>query len=221
MQSLLSKQYLKYVLPLFIVLGVILYATGFAGRFYSRLQNALIRTGVVTPGRAEASDFERIELDPESLYMMTLTDLQGEELTLGDFKEDIVLINFWASWCPPCIAEMPGLNQLYEKKKQEIGFLMITWDKDQVDIVAEVEVNASSKAKAEEKLATGAVPKKVIDDCLTALRNQIGREGMKVLRSRRGENSFVVDVKVEGAANPWRCFHDGTKCTGTEYQGEG
>ena len=130
MQSLLSKQYLKYVLPLFIVLGVILYATGFAGRFYSRLQNALIRTGVVTPGRAEASDFERIELDPESLYMMTLTDLQGEELTLGDFKEDIVLINFWASWCPPCIAEMPGLNQLYEKKKQEIGFLMITWDKD-------------------------------------------------------------------------------------------
>lgn len=130
MQPLFSKQHLKYVLPLLVVLGVILYTTGYAGRFYSRLQNALIRTGVITPGRAEASDFERIEVDPESLYMMTLTDLQGEELTLGDFKEDVVLINFWASWCPPCIAEMPGLNQLYEKKKQEIGFLMITWDKD-------------------------------------------------------------------------------------------
>ena len=62
----------------------------------------------------------------------------------------------------------------------------------------------------------------MIDDCLAALHKQVGNEaGMKVLSAKRGENSFIIDVKVESAEKPWRCFHDGTKCTGTEYQGEG
>lgn len=74
----------------------------------------------------------------------------------------------------------------------------------------------------EEVPATGPVPQKVIDDCLAALRQQVGNEtGMKVIKAERGENSFIIDVKVESAEKPWRCFHDGTKCTGTEYQGEG
>lgn len=78
------------------------------------------------------------------------------------------------------------------------------------------------KPAAEEVPAKGAVPQKVIDDCLTALRKQVGNEtGMKVISSKRGENSFIIDVKVDSAEKPWRCYHDGTKCTGTEYQGEG
>ena len=44
---------------------------------------------------------------------------------------------------------------------------------------------------------------------------------MKVIVARRGEASFIVDVNVVGAVAPWQCYHDGTKCTGTEYQGEG
>lgn len=76
-------------------------------------------------------------------------------------------------------------------------------------------------AAAEEKPATGPVPQKVIDDCLAALRKQVGDKKMKVLHSKRGETSFIIDVEVTGAEKPWRCFHDGTKCTGTEYQGEG
>lgn len=73
----------------------------------------------------------------------------------------------------------------------------------------------------EEKPAVGPVPKKVINDCLAALRKQIPDKEMKVISSKRGETSFVVDVSVQGVPKPWRCFHDGTKCTGTEYQGEG
>lgn len=76
-------------------------------------------------------------------------------------------------------------------------------------------------APKEEKPATGPVPQRVIDDCLAALRKQVPDRGMKVLSSKRGEASFIVDVKVDGVPKPWRCFHDGTKCTGTQYQGEG
>ena len=45
--------------------------------------------------------------------------------------------------------------------------------------------------------STGAVPAKVISDCLRALRAQIPDKTMKVVRSERGENSFIVDVQVE------------------------
>lgn len=88
----------------------------------------------------------------------------------------------------------------------------------------ELHVSVTDKAPAEEGAGKPAaeVPQKVIDDCLEALRKQVGQQtGMKVISARRGEASFIIDVHVDTAEKPWRCFHDGTKCTGTEYQGEG
>jgi len=42
----------------------------------------------------------------------TLSDNKGQQYSLGDFTGKVVLINFWASWCPPCIYEMPELQKL-------------------------------------------------------------------------------------------------------------
>lgn len=85
--------------------------------------------------------------------------------------------------------------------------------------------NASAPAQAsqpaEEVPATGPVPQKVTDDCLAALRKQVGERNMQVISARRGESCFIVEVRVDGVEKPWRCFHDGTECFGTEYQGEG
>ncbi len=53
------------------------------------------------------------------------------------------------------------------------------------------------------------------------LRTQVPGRGMRVVSATMGENSYIVDVQVDGVPNLWRCYHDGTSCTGTEYQGEG
>ena len=45
----------------------------------------------------------------------TLTTLDGEEVTLSDFKGQKVVLNFWATWCPPCKAEMPHFQEYVEK----------------------------------------------------------------------------------------------------------
>jgi len=44
-----------------------------------------------------------------------LENLDGKSISLGDFRGKPVLINFWATWCPPCVSEMPFLQQVYEE----------------------------------------------------------------------------------------------------------
>ncbi|MEK6673529.1 MAG: TlpA disulfide reductase family protein [Nitrospirota bacterium] len=52
----------------------------------------------------------------------TLRDMQGKEVALSSFKGKAVLLNFWASWCPTCTAEMPAMNKLH---KDHIGKGMV------------------------------------------------------------------------------------------------
>ena len=55
----------------------------------------------------------------------TLQDLQGKPWHLRDLKGKVVLVNFWATWCPPCRKEMPDLQALYDKYKDE-GFVVLS-----------------------------------------------------------------------------------------------
>lgn len=56
----------------------------------------------------------------------TLTNLQGESMTLSDFRGQKVILNFWASWCGPCRAEMPDMQKFYEATSdQDIEVLAV------------------------------------------------------------------------------------------------
>ena len=44
-----------------------------------------------------------------------LENLDGQSISLSDFRGKPILLNFWATWCPPCVAEMPYLQQVYEE----------------------------------------------------------------------------------------------------------
>ena len=55
---------------------------------------------------------------------LTLFDLDGNEVSLSDFEGQVVLLNNWATWCPPCRQEMPEFNAYYKKYRDQ-GFLVV------------------------------------------------------------------------------------------------
>jgi cytochrome c biogenesis protein CcmG, thiol:disulfide interchange protein DsbE len=59
-----------------------------------------------------------------SLGNFSLPDLQGKNISLSDFTGKVVLVNAWATWCPPCRAEMPALNTYFQAHQQD-GFVVL------------------------------------------------------------------------------------------------
>jgi len=70
-----------------------------------------------------------------SKYDWELVDVNGDPINLADYKNKVVVINIWATWCPPCIAEMPSFQRLYKvfEGNTEVVFLFVA--NDEVDKV--------------------------------------------------------------------------------------
>lgn len=63
----------------------------------------------------------------QPLANFSLKDLRGNTVNLSDYKGQVVLINVWATWCPPCRAEMPDLQAFYAANRQK-GFVVLAID---------------------------------------------------------------------------------------------
>ena len=61
----------------------------------------------------------------------TLKDLSGKEVSLSDFAGNIIVLNFWATWCPPCKAEIPDFVEVYNAYKDKgVSFIGVSVDED-------------------------------------------------------------------------------------------
>ena len=96
---------------------------------------------------------------------ITFSNEKGQLIDLGNLKGKVILINFWATWCPPCRAEMPGLDKLYKQFDK---------DKDVVFIFADADGDLDKSAKFMQRHSydfpiykiTSNIPSKIFESAL-------------------------------------------------------
>lgn len=81
------------------------------------------------PSVIESSERQHIDF---TKWMLVSKD--NEVLNFEDLKGKVVFINFWATWCPPCIAELPSMQKLYDDYKDKVEFVFVS---DETQIVVQ------------------------------------------------------------------------------------
>ncbi|MDH5475832.1 MAG: TlpA family protein disulfide reductase [Cyclobacteriaceae bacterium] len=110
---------------IFIAVLGILYFTGLYTEVAGFAQRVVLTSGLITPN-TEIEGVTNEKLD----YNFKLIDLEGNIVPMENFKNKVIFINEWATWCPPCIAEMPSIQNLYDEigDNENIVFVMLTLD---------------------------------------------------------------------------------------------
>ncbi|HLR32259.1 MAG TPA: TlpA disulfide reductase family protein [Fodinibius sp.] len=109
----------------------ILYVTGLHTVVLGTMQRALLWTGLFDAEGPEVTSTDGPMLSNAD-YQLQLTTPEGEQQMLQDFQGKVLFINVWASWCPPCVAEMPTIKTLYNEvsDNENIKFLLISLDEE-------------------------------------------------------------------------------------------
>ncbi|MFC3561692.1 TlpA family protein disulfide reductase [Pedobacter jamesrossensis] len=73
---------------------------------------------------------EETKIEVANLSGIRFKNVKGELVDLGELKGKVIFLNFWATWCPPCRAEMPSLNKLYNQFKNDSNIVFLFADAD-------------------------------------------------------------------------------------------
>ncbi|HEY4650434.1 MAG TPA: TlpA disulfide reductase family protein [Pontibacter sp.] len=119
------------------VFGV-LYLTGLHTEAIGQVQRLLLTTGIKNaevPESLQNPDPHAVETAAASAGSrmagtgFKMVSLDGTQVNFESLKGKVVFLNIWATWCPPCIAEMPNIQKLYEKiGSDKIAFVMLSVD---------------------------------------------------------------------------------------------
>lgn len=108
-----------------------LFLTGLHTEVFGFLQRGVLATGLMNPDVEENIPKENNTSDPQADFNMNLVNSKGEAFSMEEFRGKVIFLNIWATWCAPCIAEMPGINNLYnEIKDEDVVFLMLSMDEN-------------------------------------------------------------------------------------------
>lgn len=93
---------------------------------------------------SSTSDGSTLSLTGEPAPDFELESLGGSTLSLSDYRGQVVLINFWATWCAPCRLEMPDIEAKYQQLQPELQVIAVNFDEPAEDVQAFVdELNLS------------------------------------------------------------------------------
>lgn len=98
-------------------------------RFSGLSVAAVVIIGLLAGYLLVSSIYEKNKPMPGALPALTFVDRMGQPVTLDDFRGKVVLVNLWATWCPPCVAELPSLEILHARLRDQ-GFAIVALSLD-------------------------------------------------------------------------------------------
>ena len=108
-----------------ILLIGILWVTGWHKPVIAFMQQMILTTGVIKPD----TSLENVKDYGTASYDWELFTTEGIQIPAESLRGKVVFLNFFATWCPPCIAEMPGIQKLYEDvASEDIVFVILSRD---------------------------------------------------------------------------------------------
>ena len=135
MSSETRKSLIQY--GLIAVVAITLYATGLPTEVVGFVQRGLLSTGVLNPNVEKITEARTKETESGVLSNFTKADLKfriidknGNITSLEEMQGKVIFMNLWATWCAPCIAEMPSINKLHEEMGDEVAFVILSLDDD-------------------------------------------------------------------------------------------
>lgn len=94
-----------------------------------------VRTTLIKGMSFVTTQIFSIEVDREDIktlssYNWKLVNTDRESINFESLNGKVIVVNFWATWCPPCIAEMPSFEKLYKAYKEDVVFLFVANDEE-------------------------------------------------------------------------------------------
>ena len=112
MKKKTKKSLIEYGVIIAIFGG--LYITGLHTEVLGFLQRGILATGIMNPDLEKEPLLADNSTYPQADFSMNLINSKGEKVAMEELRGKVIFMNIWATWCPPCIAEMPGINKLYK-----------------------------------------------------------------------------------------------------------
>lgn len=110
-----------------LIIWVLAFAVVIAGAsvLYNRLSAEVEVCGIATTPAVVEDPASETEPQPSAAPDFTVYDREGNSRSFSEFKGKPVILNFWASWCGPCVSEMPEFQSFYEQYGEEIHFVLV------------------------------------------------------------------------------------------------
>jgi thiol-disulfide isomerase/thioredoxin len=108
-----------------------LFLTGLHTEVFGFVQRGILKTGLMDPDVKAVASTKEESKNPKADFNMSLLNSKGERVEMEEFRGKVIFFNMWATWCPPCVAEMPGINNMYnDVKDEDVAFIMLSLDND-------------------------------------------------------------------------------------------
>ena len=111
----------------FFFISIFLILTTISSSSYSKEEKGIINSFL----KEELEDFE-LSKEKQNISDLKFKDDEGREISFSDFQDKVLLVNFWATWCAPCIKEMPSLDRLKRKINKNFDVIAVSVDRDGV-----------------------------------------------------------------------------------------